>query len=152
MTERFHSHFSLSCIGGGNGNPLQCSCLESPRDGVAWWAAVYGVTQSRTRMKRLSKVVVQAVAQLYWTLWDPIDCSTPGFPVLHNLPELAQTHAHWIGDVIQPSHLLSSPSPPALNLSQHQSLFQWVSSSHQMAKVLELQLQSFQWIFKVDFL
>ena len=54
MTERLHFHFSLSCIGGGNGNPLQCSCLENPRDGGAWWAAVYGVTQSRTRLKRLS--------------------------------------------------------------------------------------------------
>ena len=54
MTERLHFHFSLSCIGGGNGNPLQCSCLENPRDGGAWWAAVYGVAQSRTRLKRLS--------------------------------------------------------------------------------------------------
>ena len=54
MTERLHFHFSLSCIGEGNGNPLQCSCLENPRDGVAWWAAVYGVAQSRTRLKRLS--------------------------------------------------------------------------------------------------
>ena len=54
MTKRLHSHFSLSCIGGGNGNPLQCSYLENPRDGGAWWAAVYGVTQSRTRLKRLS--------------------------------------------------------------------------------------------------
>ena len=55
MTERLHFHFSLSCIGEGNGNPLQCSCLENPRDGGAWWAAVYGVTQSRTRLKRLSR-------------------------------------------------------------------------------------------------
>ena len=54
MTERLHLHFSLSCIGEGNGNPLQCSCLENPRDGGAWWAAIYGVTQSRTRLKRLS--------------------------------------------------------------------------------------------------
>ena len=54
MTEQLHFHFSLSCIGEGNGNPLQCSCLENPRDGGAWWAAVYGVTQSRTRLKRLS--------------------------------------------------------------------------------------------------
>ena len=53
-TEWLHSHFSLSCIGEGNGNPFQCSCLENPRDGEAWWAAVYGVTQSRTRLKRLS--------------------------------------------------------------------------------------------------
>ena len=65
-----------------------------------------------------------------------MDCSKPGFPVHHHLPELAQTHIHWVGDAIQPSHPLSSPSL-ALNLSQHQGLFQWVSSSHQVAKVLE---------------
>ena len=83
-----------------------------------------------------------------------MDCSTPGFPVHHQLPELAQTHVHWVGDAIQPSHSLSPPSPPALNLSQHQGLFQWVSSLHQVAKVLEFQLQhqSFQWIFRDDFL
>ena len=67
------------------------------------------------------------------TLCDPMDCSMPGFPVLHRLPELAQTHVHWVGVVIQPSRPLSSPSP-AFNLSQHQGLFQWVSSSHQVAK------------------
>ena len=71
---------------------------------------------------------------------DPMDCSTPGFPVHHQLPELTQTHVHWVGDAIQPSHPLSSPSPPTFNWSQHQGLFQWVSSSHQMAKVLEFQL------------
>ena len=70
-----------------------------------------------------------------------MDCSTLGFPVLHQLPELAQTPVHWVGDAIQPSHPLSSPSPPAFNLSQHQDLFQWVSSSHHVAKVLEFQLQ-----------
>ena len=67
-----------------------------------------------------------------------MDCSTPGFPVHHQLLELAQTHVHWVSDAIQPSHPLSSPSPPALNLSQHQGLFQWVSSSHQVMKVSEL--------------
>ena len=79
-------------------------------------------------------------------------CSTSGFPVYHQLPELAQTHVHWVSDAIQPSPPLSSPSPPAFNLSQHQGLFQWVRSSHQVAKVLELQHQSSQWIFRVDFL
>ena len=69
-----------------------------------------------------------------------MDCSTPGFPVHHQLLELAQTHVHWVTDAIQPSHPLSSPSPPAFNLSQHQGLFKWVSSSHQVAKVLEFQL------------
>ena len=75
-----------------------------------------------------------------------MDCSIPGFPVHHTLPELAQTHVHRVSDAIQPSHPLSSPSPPAFNLSQHQGLFQRVSSLHQVAKVLELQLQhqSFQ--------
>ena len=86
------------------------------------------------------------------TLCDPMDYSTPGFPVLHHLPELAQTHVRWVGDAIQSSHSLSSSSP-AFNLSQHQGLFQWVDSLHQVAKVVELQLQHqpFQWIFKVDF-
>ena len=78
--------------------------------------------------------------------------STPGLPVHHQLPEFTQTHAHWVGDAIQPSHPLSCPSPLSFNLSQHQGLFQWVSSLHQVAKVLELQLQhqSFQWIFRTD--
>ena len=70
------------------------------------------------------------------TLCDPMNRSTPGFPVHHQLPESTQTHVHWVGDAIQPSHPLSSPSPPALNLSQHHCLFQCVSSSHQVAKVL----------------
>ena len=73
-------------------------------------------------------------------LCDPMDCNMPGLPILHYLPEFAQTHVHWISDAIQPSHPLSSPSPPAFNLSQ--SLFQWVSSLHQVVKVLELQLQT----------
>ena len=86
-------------------------------------------------------------------LWDSMACSTLGLPVLHHLPEFAQVHVHCISDAIQPSHPLT-PSSPVLNLSQHQGLFQWVGSSHQVAKVLELQLQhqSFQWIFRVDFL
>ena len=70
-----------------------------------------------------------------------MDCSMPGFPVLHYLPDYAQTHVHWVGDTIKLSYPLLSPSPPALNLSQHQGLFQWVGSSYQVAKVLELQLQ-----------
>ena len=71
----------------------------------------------------------------------PLDCSTPGFPVHCQLPELAQIHVHQVGDVIQPSHPLLFPSPPAFNLSQRPGLFQWVSSSHKLAKVLELQLR-----------
>ena len=94
------------------------------------------------------------IAKLYLTLRDPMDCSTSGFPVLHHLLEFAQTHVHWVSDAVQSSHLLSFPSPPTLNLSQHQELFEWVGSLHQVANVLALQLQhqSFQWIFKVDFL
>ena len=86
-----------------------------------------------------------------------MDCSMPGFPVHYQLPEFTQTHVHWVSDAIQPSHPLSSPSPPAFSLSQHQGLFKWVSSLHQVAKVLEFQLQhlSFQWYsglisFKMD--
>ena len=80
------------------------------------------------------------VTQSCPTLCDPMDGSTPGLPVHHQPLEPTQTHVHRVGDAIQPSHPLSSPSPPALNLSQHQGLFQWVSSSHQVAKGLEFQL------------
>ena len=88
------------------------------------------------------------------TFCDPIDCSMPGLPVHHQLPEFTQTHVHWVSDAIQPSHPLSSPSPPAFNLSQHQGLFKWVCYSHQVAKVLERQPQhqSLEWIFRTDFL
>ena len=94
-----------------------------------------------------------SVAQLCPTLCDPMDSSTPCLPVHHQLPELTQTHVHQVGDAIQPSCPLLSPSPPAFNLSQHQGLFQWVSSSHQVAKVLELQLQhqSFQYLGLISF-
>ena len=187
MTERLDFRFSLSCIGEGYGNPPQCSCLENPRDGGAWWAAVYGVAQSRTRLKWLSSSNIprglcgspwtnqlqipthllfratlgsrlqfcmyqstqlvsntpgtlrllcvlcvnlctalqfSSVAQSCPTLCDPMNCSTPGLPVHHQHPELTKTHVHQVSDAIQPSLLLSSPSPPAPNPSQHQSLFQ----------------------------
>ena len=75
------------------------------------------------------KYQFSSVAQSCLTLWNPIGYGTSGFRIHHQLPELAQTHFHWVGDAIQPSHPLSSPSPPAFNLSQHQGLFQWVSSS-----------------------
>ena len=83
-----------------------------------------------------------------------MNCSTPGLPVHHQLPEFTQTHDRWVGDAIQPSHPLLSPSSPLFSLSQHQGLFKWASSSHQVAKVLELELQnqSFQWIFRTDFI
>ena len=81
-----------------------------------------------------------SLAQLFPTPCDPMDCSTPGLPVHHQLLVFTQTHVHWVSDAIQPSHPLSSPSPPAFNLSQHQGLFKWVSSLHQVAKGLEFQL------------
>ena len=95
-----------------------------------------------------------SVIKLCLTLCNPMNCSTPGLPILHHLPEFAQTHVHRVGDAIQPSHPLSSPSRPTFLLSQHQGLFTWVSSSHQVAKVLEFQLQhqSFQWILRTGFL
>ena len=106
-----HSHYSICWI-------LQC------------WQAKY-----------LGSVQLSSIAQSCPTLWDPMNHSTPGLPVPHHLPEFTQTHIHRVSDAIQPSHPRSSPSPPAPNLSQHQSLFQWVSYSHEVSKVLELQLQ-----------
>ena len=99
-------------------------------------------------------VQFSSVAQLCPTLCNPMDCSMPGLPVHHPLQEFTQTHVHRVGDAIQPSHPLLAPSPPTFHLSQHQGLFQWVSSLYQVAKVLEFQLQhqSFQWIFRNDFL
>ena len=97
---------------------------------------------------------VSSVAQSCPTLCHPMNRSTPGLPVHHQLPESTQTHVHRVDDAIQPPNPLSSPSPPALNLSQHQGLFKWVSSSHQAAKVLEFQLQHqpFQWTPRTDLL
>ena len=98
-----------------------------------------------------SMCTLRAVAKSCLTLFDPMNCRMLGFLILHYLPQFAQTHVHWVGDAIQPPHppltLSSAPS-----LSKHQGLFQWVGSSHQVAKVLELkhQHQTFQWIFKVD--
>ena len=94
-----------------------------------------------------------SVAHLCPTFCDAMDCSKSGFPVLYYLLEFAQTHVHWVSDAIQSFHPFS-PLSPALNLSQHQCLLQWDGSLHQVAKALELQLQhqSFQWIFRIDFL
>ena len=103
---------------------------------------------------RFQSVPFSSVAQSCPTLCNPVKCSTPGLPIHHQLPEFTQTHVHWVSDAIQPSHLLSSPSHPVPNPSQHQSLFQWVNSSHEEAKVLEFQLQhqSFQWTPRTDLL
>jgi len=138
--------------GEGKGYPLQYSGLENSVDESMG-------SQSRKQLSNFHftlwlhltfVVVVQSLSHV--SLCDPMDGSRPGFPVLHYLLQFAQTHVHWVSDAIQTSHPLSSPSPPAFNFSQHQGLFQWVSSSHQVAKVLELQHQSFQLIFRVDFL
>ena len=105
----------------------------------------------------LGKDLSSHCVQFSWSVvsdsLQPHEPRTPGLPVHHQLLESTQIHVHWFSDAIQPSHPLSSPSSPALNLSQHQGLFQWVSSLHQVAEVLELQLQhqSFQWIFRIDF-
>ena len=139
--------------GEGNGNPLQYSCLENPMDRGAWQATVHETSKNQTRLsdyrangnlapfcRRKSKerkkkdyigtvrvreeVQFSSVAQSCPTLCNPMNRSTPGLPIYHQLPEFTQTHVHRVSDAIQPSHPLSSPSPPAPNPSQHQSLFQ----------------------------
>ena len=104
--------------------------------------------------RSLSSVQFSSVTQSCLTLCDPMDCSTSGPPVRCQHPEFTQTHVHWVGDAIQPSHPLLSPSPPAPNPSQHQSLLQWVNSLHEVAKVLKFQLQNqiYQWTPRTDLL
>ena len=102
-------------------------------------------------ISQIVQIICCSDTQLCPTLCDSTDCSMLGFPILHYLPEFSQIHVHWVSDINQPSRLLSFSSPPVLSLSQHQGLFQGVDFSYQMAKVLELQRQSFQWIFRVDF-
>jgi len=97
--------------------------------------------QGSPKRELFSSVQFNSVAQSCPTLCNSMDCSTPGLIVHYQLPEFTQTHVHWVSDAIQPIYPLSSPSHPALYLSQHQGLFQWVSSSQQVAKVLEFQLQ-----------
>ena len=112
------------------------------------------INQIKIWISIIQKYCCCSVAQTCLTLCNPIDCSILGFPIPYRLLKLAQICVHYICDVIQPSHPLMPSPPSALNLSQNQGLFQWVSSSHQVAKVLEFQLQhqSFQWIFKTDLL
>ena len=107
-----------------------CSALPLIRDTVMW----------NKLLNFFDPIQFSSVAQSCPTLCDPMNRSTPGLPVHHQLPEFTQTHVHRVSDAIQPSHPLSSPYPPAPNPSQHQSLFQWVNSSHEGAKVLEFQL------------
>ena len=105
-----------------------------------WMSQMYLLNIFRNGKPMVKMISVEdrfsSVTQSCPTLCDPMNCSTPGLPVHHQLPESTQTHVHWVGDAIQPSHPLLSPSSPALNLSQHQGLFKWVSSLHQVAKVL----------------
>ena len=153
----------------GNGTPLQYSCLENPMDGGAWWAAIHGVTKTRTRLSNftftfhfhaLEKEMATHSSVLAWRIpgtgepgglpslgshrvgynWSDLAVAAAGLPVHHQLPEFTQTRVHQVGDAIQPSHPLSSTFTPALNPSQHQSLFQWVNSRHEVARVLEFQL------------
>ena len=125
--------------------PTQVSCIAGGF--FTSWA---------TREALVKYMIVQfsSVTQSCPTLCDPMNCSTPDLPVYHQLPEFTQTHVHQVGDAIQPSHPLSSPTAPAPNPSQHQGLFQWVNSSHEGAKVLEFQPQhqSFQWTPRTDLL
>ena len=133
-----------------NKPPVKSSFLTRDQ-ALSLWS---GSTDSKTLDYQRTNPQFSSVTQSCPTLCDPMNHSTPGLPVHHQLLEFTQTHVHWVRDAIKPSHPLSSPSPPALNLSQHQGLFKWVSSSHQVAKVLEFQLQhqSFQWTPRTDFL
>ena len=121
-----------------------CSVLawRIPGTGEPGWLLSLGSHRVGHDWSDLAAAAAAAVIKSCPTLCNPMDCGTPGFPVLHYLPELTQTHIHWIGEAMQPSHPLSPSSPPVFDLSQHQDLFQWGSSSYQVAKVLELQFQS----------
>ena len=129
--------------------PLPPSGWVSLGWGRAWgrqltsffWRNIRGISLALKLCCLMLCLQFSSVAQSCLTVYHPMDCSIAGFPVHHQLPELAQIHVHRVGDATQPSHPLSSPSPPAFNLSKHQGLFQTVSFSHQMATVLELQLQ-----------
>ena len=121
-------------------------CSEWKRE-TGWRRPSHHVLEQESQVELWSfesgkgSVQFSSVAQSCLTLCDPMNHSTPGLPVHHQLPEFTQTHVHRVSDAIQSCHPLSSPSPPAPEPSQHQSLFQWVNSSHDVAKVLEFQLQ-----------
>ena len=152
---------------GGHGNPLQYSCMKSSMARRGWGLQSIGSHRVRQNWSNSDALLVawqiryhwtirealhmqsdqiRSVAQSCLTLCNCMNRSMLGLPVHHQLPEFTQTHGHRVSDAIQPSHPLSSPSPPAPNPSQHQSLFQWVNSSHEVATVLEFQLyhHSFQ--------
>ena len=140
---------------GPSTNAPACSSWSSHRRATqsAPWPSEDLETPARGATHDLSCwVQFSSVTQSCPTLCDPMDCSTPGFLVLHC--QFVQTQVRWVNEAIQPSHPLLPTSPPALYLSQHLGLYQWISSSHQVAKVLEFQLQHqcFQWTFRTDFL
>ena len=125
-----------------------CTIFGGGRGRIQWSAFLFCLQSCDYEVFLVNfRAWFSSLTQLCPTLCDPMNHSTPGLPVHHQLPELTQTHVHWVRDAIQPSHPRSSPSPPALNHSQYQGLFKWVSSSHLVAKGLEFQLQHqcFQW-------
>ena len=136
----------LEFLSASHSKPFTRTMSPGPGPSMILWIHKNYASES-CYLGKISAMDFSSVAQSCPTLCDRMNRSTPGLPVHHQLPEFTQTHVLWVGDAIQPSHLLSSPSPPALNLSQHQALFPWVSSSHEVAKILEFQLQhqSFQW-------
>ena len=144
----------------GTGEPGGLLSMGSHRVGHDWSdlaaaaAVLIPACDSSSPAFCMISVNFSSITQLCPTLCNPMDCSMPGLPVHHQLLEFTQTHVHWLGDAIQPSHPLSSPSPCTFNLSQHKGIFKWVISLLQVAKALEFQLQhqSFQWIFRSDFL
>ena len=127
----------------------------APKNWCFWTVVLDKTFESPLDCKKMQPATAAAKSlQSCPTLCSLVDCSTPGFPVLRHLPKLAQTHVHRVSDAIQPFHPLLSLSPPAPHPSQHQGLFQWVNSSHEVAKVLEFQLQhqSFQWTPRTNLL
>ena len=137
----------------GNWSPVPLPFLNP-----AWISGIYRFTNCwRYTWIILSitllvcSVQLSSLVQSCLTHCDPMNCSTEGLHLHHWLPEITQTHVHWISDAIQPSQFQLTPSP-TFNISQHQGLFKWVRSSHQVDKVLEFQPQPLQWIFRTDFI
>ena len=165
-------------VGGTRACPTLCHPMNCIVHGILqtrileWVAVPFSRGSSEPRSPALQQVLYQlshhhvrcqagwltvqftSVAQSCPTLFHPMDCSTPGFLAHHQLSEFTQTHVHWVGDAIQPSHPLSSPSPLAPSPFQHHGLFRWVSCSHQVAKVFQFQLQhqAFRWTPRTDLL
>ena len=143
-------HFTSTNSFNSHNSSVRCILLLSQCNEWGNWSTEFFITQSVMELEFKSRpgfsTLLHSVAKSCPTFYNPMDCGMPGFSALHHPPEFTQTHVHWVRDAIWPSHPLSSPSPPTFNLSQHQDLFKWISSSHQVAKVLEFQLQhqSFQ--------